>query len=81
MKVFGTGMQRTGTTSLAKALNHLGIPTRDHPKDLFDDIEHPVIREYVGDVWPCGTGVIMKGLAREEMLIEIDAYGFIDDPD
>jgi hypothetical protein len=32
-------------------------------------------------MWPCGTGVVVKGLARPEMLIEIDAYGFIDDPD
>jgi len=48
MKVFGTGMQRTGTTSLAKALQHLGIPTRDHPKDLFHDIDHEVIRQYDG---------------------------------
>jgi enamine deaminase RidA (YjgF/YER057c/UK114 family) len=42
---------------------------------------YPVIRERIGDVWPCGTGVVVKGLAREEMLVEIDAYGFIDDPD
>ncbi len=48
MKVFGTGMQRTGTTSLAKALIHLGIPTRDHPKDLFNDIESDVIRQFDG---------------------------------
>jgi enamine deaminase RidA (YjgF/YER057c/UK114 family) len=41
---------------------------------------YPVIRQYVGDLWPCGTGVVVKGLAREEFLIEIDAYGFIDDP-
>jgi enamine deaminase RidA (YjgF/YER057c/UK114 family) len=41
---------------------------------------YPVIRQFVGDLWPCGTGVVVKGLAREEFLIEIDAYGFIDDP-
>ena len=41
---------------------------------------YPAIRQYVGDLWPCGTGVVVKGLAREEFLIEIDAYGFIDDP-
>jgi hypothetical protein len=46
MKIFGTGMQRTGTTSLAKALQHLGIATRDHPKDLFHDIDHPLIHEF-----------------------------------
>ena len=27
------------------------------------------------------TGVIVKGLAREDMVIELDAWGFIDDPD
>jgi len=41
---------------------------------------YPVVRQFVGDLWPCGTGVVVKGLAREEFLIEIDAYGFIDDP-
>jgi enamine deaminase RidA (YjgF/YER057c/UK114 family) len=42
---------------------------------------YPVIRQYFGDLWPCGTGVMVKGLARPEFLVEIDAYGFIDDPD
>ena len=28
---------------------------------------------------PCGTGVVFNGLAREELLVEIDAWGFIDD--
>jgi enamine deaminase RidA (YjgF/YER057c/UK114 family) len=42
---------------------------------------YPVIRRLWGDVWPCGTGVVVKGLARPEMLLEIDAYGFIDDPE
>ena len=45
------------------------------------DAAYPVIRRLWGDVWPCGTGVVVKGLARPEMLIEIDAYGFIDDPE
>jgi enamine deaminase RidA (YjgF/YER057c/UK114 family) len=40
---------------------------------------YPVIRSYFGDPRPCQTGVVVKGLAREEMLIEIDAWGFIDD--
>lgn len=48
MKVFGTGMQRTGTTSLAQALELLGIPTRDCPKDLWGNLEHPVLHEYDG---------------------------------
>ena len=48
MKVFGTGMQRTGTTSLAKALNHLGIKTRDHPRELHGNLDHPLLQEYEG---------------------------------
>jgi enamine deaminase RidA (YjgF/YER057c/UK114 family) len=42
---------------------------------------YPVIRSYFGEVRPCQTGVVVKGLAREELLIEIDAWGFIDDPE
>jgi enamine deaminase RidA (YjgF/YER057c/UK114 family) len=45
------------------------------------DVAYPVIKQYWGGVWPCGTGVVVKGLARPEMLLEIDAYGFIDDPE
>jgi enamine deaminase RidA (YjgF/YER057c/UK114 family) len=42
---------------------------------------YPVIRSFFGEPRPCQTGVVVKGLAREELLIEIDAWGFIDDPD
>jgi enamine deaminase RidA (YjgF/YER057c/UK114 family) len=42
---------------------------------------YPVIRSYFGEPRPCQTGVVVKGLATEELLIEIDAWGFIDDPD
>lgn len=42
---------------------------------------YPVIRSYFQPLRPCGTGIIVKGLAREELLVEIDAWGFIDDPD
>jgi enamine deaminase RidA (YjgF/YER057c/UK114 family) len=42
---------------------------------------YPVIRSYFGPDRPCQTGVVVKGLAREELLIEIDAWGFIDDPE
>ena len=46
MKVFCTGWQRTGTTSLAKALKFLGLETLDWPKELFRDIDDDVIRRY-----------------------------------
>jgi enamine deaminase RidA (YjgF/YER057c/UK114 family) len=42
---------------------------------------YPVIRSYFGEPRPCQTGVVVRGLAREDMLIEIDAWGFIDDPE
>ena len=48
MKVFGVGFQRTGTTSLAVALDMLGIKTLQFPKELYYDIDHDVIREYSG---------------------------------
>ncbi len=48
MKVFGVGFQRTGTTSLSAALNTLGIKTLQFPKELYDDIDHDVIREFDG---------------------------------
>ena len=49
MKVFGVGFQRTGTTSLAVALNTLGIKTLQFPKELYHDIDHDVIREFVAE--------------------------------
>jgi enamine deaminase RidA (YjgF/YER057c/UK114 family) len=45
------------------------------------EITYPILRSYFGEPRPCQTGVIVKGLAREEMLIELDAWGFIDDPE
>ncbi len=48
MKVFGVGFQRTGTTSLSVALNTLGIKTLQFPKELYNDIDHDMIREYDG---------------------------------
>jgi enamine deaminase RidA (YjgF/YER057c/UK114 family) len=40
---------------------------------------YPVIRSFFeGTMRPCQTGVI-AGLAREDLLVEIDAWGFIDD--
>ena len=44
-------------------------------------VVYPIIRSYFGAVRPCGTGVVVQGLARPEFLVEIDAWGFIDDPD
>jgi enamine deaminase RidA (YjgF/YER057c/UK114 family) len=50
------------------------------------DIKHreaayPVIRSFFEDtVRPCQTGLVV-GLAREDLLVEIDAWGFIDDPE
>jgi enamine deaminase RidA (YjgF/YER057c/UK114 family) len=41
---------------------------------------YPIIRSYF-NVRPCGTGIVVDGLARPELVLEIDAWGFIDDPD
>ncbi len=48
MKVFGTGFQRTGTTSLARALRALGIATRDCPAELWRDLDDDCIRRHDG---------------------------------
>ena len=48
MKVFGIGFPRTGTSSLAAALNMLGINTRQFPYELFSDINHDLIWEFDG---------------------------------
>jgi enamine deaminase RidA (YjgF/YER057c/UK114 family) len=39
---------------------------------------YPVIDEFFGDIKPCSTGLIVSGLALPELVVEIDAYGFID---
>lgn len=39
---------------------------------------YPVIGSFF-DIKPCGTGVVVAGLARPELLVEIDAWGYIDD--
>ncbi len=41
---------------------------------------YPIFRSYF-DLPPCGTGLIVDGLARPELVVEIDCWGFIDDPD
>jgi hypothetical protein len=48
MKVFGTGLQRTGTSSLTRALNTVGIRTRQFPKPLYGDIHHEIINRFNG---------------------------------
>ena len=35
--------------------------------------------EYFGPQKPCSTGVVVKGLALDDFVVEIDAYGVIDD--
>lgn len=45
-KIFCTGWQRTGTTSLSRAFKALGIATVDYPKELFEDIDHPLVHEH-----------------------------------
>lgn len=47
-KVFGTGAHRTGTTSLNRALNQLGIHSIHAAFVLYDDIDHEVITKYDG---------------------------------
>lgn len=46
MKIFGTGFQRTGTTSLGKSLLALGYNNKDYPAQLFESLDHPVIEEH-----------------------------------
>lgn len=48
MKVFGIGMQRTGTTSLVKALKMLGIKACHFPGELLYDLDHPIITKFQG---------------------------------
>jgi enamine deaminase RidA (YjgF/YER057c/UK114 family) len=45
----------------------------------YRDQVYPVIRAFFGEIAPCSTGLVVSGLARPELLVEIDAYGFIDD--
>lgn len=48
MKVFGVGLQRTGTTSLTDALAILGIKTLQYPKQIYRDLADPIVDEYDG---------------------------------
>jgi enamine deaminase RidA (YjgF/YER057c/UK114 family) len=49
------------------------ITDRSHREHIY-----PVIASFF-DLRPCGTGLIVNGLARPELLVEIDAWGYIDD--
>ena len=42
-------------------------------------LAYPVIDEMFGELKPCSTGLIVSGLALPELVVEIDAYGLIDD--
>lgn len=48
MKIFGTGLQRTGTMSLTRALKRIGIETVQFPKELYYDLNAGVLNEYDG---------------------------------
>ena len=38
-----------------------------------------VMQEYFRAPGPCRTEIVVKGLAREELVVEIDAWGFVDE--
>lgn len=41
---------------------------------------YPAIRSFFEPgLNPCGTGIVVAGLALPELLVEIDAWGVIDD--
>src|SRR6476660_2478699 len=47
-KVFGIGFPRTGTTSLVRALNILGIASTHNPAGLLTDANDPVLDAFDG---------------------------------
>jgi hypothetical protein len=46
--VFGIGLPRTGTTSLVRALNLLGIKSVHNPASLLTSLDDPVLTDYEG---------------------------------
>ena len=44
----------------------------------YRDVVYPIMRSYY-DIHPCSTGIVVNGLAIPELLMEIDAWGWIDD--
>jgi len=45
-KIFGTGLHRTATTSLNRALGDLGLRSKHAPFGLFEDLDHEVGGQY-----------------------------------
>jgi len=50
------------------------VTDRAHRKFVY-----PIIDEFFGAQKPCSTGLVVSGLAVEELVVEIDAYGVVDD--
>ncbi len=48
MKVFGAGLQRTGLSSLTRALTGVGVRTKQFPKELYDDVRHELMQQFDG---------------------------------
>jgi enamine deaminase RidA (YjgF/YER057c/UK114 family) len=71
-----TLMQMAGGTMADVVKLTVYVTDRSHREAVY-----PVIREaFSGTLRPCQTGIV-AGLAHEDLLVEIDAWGFIDDPD
>lgn len=49
-KIFGLGLPRTGTTSLAHALNLMKLKTKHFPFELYKNRNSEIIDEYIGFV-------------------------------
>lgn len=49
-KIFGLGLPRTGTTSLAKALNVMNVATKHFPFELYQNLNSQILDEYIGFV-------------------------------
>lgn len=62
-KVFGIGLPKTGTQSLAKALHRLGIPTLHNPKDFWG-LLHKGIVDFPGE-W---QGLVHLGMRQFRQL-------------
>ncbi|MEQ9376359.1 MAG: sulfotransferase [Imperialibacter sp.] len=45
-KIFCIGLPRTGTTSIHLAFQYLGLKSIHFPKQLWEDIQHPIMSEF-----------------------------------